>query len=289
MTELKQGGWTYTLTPEDKLWAARMIQYEGPASDSAAVLWTMAQLFSPAGQQAKYGGRRYATFADQLKAYSQPINPIWRRDGSKCRPGGSHHGQDACSPARLDRRDQAARLPYGSVDAEKRAVLERWLGGSVPNPVPGAFEFAHASVLGSDRIDRLGLVARSSSGNLFLGSRAGLTPVEIGGGAAATVLLLAGAAVATWLGVRWWKRRRARGANLGVLPGWAKRRVVQFHKKIEDDLSQGSHRCDAAHETLFDFRDWAEDNAAWLDDDDRAFINEHAIASARLIRRRCWN
>ena len=214
MAQLKQGSWTYTFTPEDRLWTARMLAGEGPAGDSAAVLWTMAQLFSPAGQSAKYSGpHHFRSWKSLIQAYSQPINPIWRRDGSKCRPGGSHAGTEACAVHRLDARDRYATMPYTGVAPEKRAILERWLEGKVPNPVPGAYEFAHHSVLSAERIARLGLVARSSSGNVFLGSATGLAPVTVGSGGGAGLVagglvVLLGAGALVWVGVRRARRRR---------------------------------------------------------------------------------
>jgi len=215
MATLKQGSWTYTFTPEDRLWTARMLAGEGPVQDAPAVLWTMAQLFSPAGQAAKYSGpHHFRSWKALIQAYSQPINPIWRRDGSKCRPGGSHETAEACAPSRLAMRDRYATLPYTSVDPAKRQVLERWLAGQVPNPVPGAYEFAHSSVLTPERIARFGLVARSSTGNIFLGSNARLPPVLVGPGGAAPLVgglaLVVGAGALAWFGARWARRRRDR-------------------------------------------------------------------------------
>jgi hypothetical protein len=208
---IKQGGWSYTLTPADKLWAARMVQGEGPVGDSAAVLWTMTQLFAPAGQRAKYGRPdRFRSFAELIKAYSQPINPRWLRTGDFCRPGGSRSSSPACSETRLRRREVLATMPYVGVDAAKRSVVERWASGALSNPVPGAYEFAHRSVLSQSRIDRLGLIASSRMGNLFLGSRAGLPSTSIGGGMGGTVLLIAAGGTVAWFGARWLRRRRLR-------------------------------------------------------------------------------
>lgn len=179
---LEQGSWSYSLSDDDLLWTARMLQGEGPVTDSAAVLWTMAQLFSPEGQVSKYSGpHRFTTFKALIQAYSQPINPIWRRDGSKCRPGGSHHSTAACNETRLARRDYYASLPYERVDAAKREVLEQWAAGRLDNPVPGATEFAHVSVIPDSRRMEQPVVWTSPSGNQFLRSKRPLTlPVTIG-------------------------------------------------------------------------------------------------------------
>jgi len=142
------GDWRYQLTDEDLLWAGRMVQGEtlpGRArrgEDALAVLWTMTSLFTPAGQRAKYGRLRFGTFTDLIRAYSQPINPRWLRDGFFCRPGGRHHGTDACAPERLDGRERLQRMAWSELDAELRAVVLRWAAGQTTNPAPRAIEFA---------------------------------------------------------------------------------------------------------------------------------------------------
>lgn len=207
MSTIKQGSWSYTLTPEDKLWAARMVEGEGPVSDSAAVLWTMTQLFSPEGQRIKYGRPdRFRSFKDLIQAYSQPINPIWRRDGSKCRPGGTAAGSDACSSSRLARRDAIARMPLSSIDPAKLAVVNRWMSGSLSNPVPGAIEFAAPSVSQSFLNRNPGWTKLGGGSNWFLQPPGGLrSAVTLGGGLLGTSLLI-GAGV----GLAWWLARRAR-------------------------------------------------------------------------------
>ena len=136
MTAIRNGdGWSYTLTPTDKLWAGRMAQYEG--GEAADVLWTMTQAYA---KDAIHNA--YPTFTRFIQAYSQPINPIWRRDGSKCRPGGAYHDRDECSAVRLERRDRAATIPWAELDANIREITDRWYAGTLPNPVPRAVEFA---------------------------------------------------------------------------------------------------------------------------------------------------
>lgn len=211
MGVIRQGGWSYTLTPADKLWAARMVEGEGPAEDAGAVLWTMTQLFTPAGQRKKYGRPdQYRSFAALIQAYSQPINPIWRHDGSKCRPGGSHAGTEACSEFRLQRRADLATLPYSAVDPTKRAIVERWAGGSLSNPVPGAIEFAAPSVSRSFLERRPGWRVISGGSNWFLVAPGQLERTTISGRSIGALLLLAGGGAAAWYGGRWLARRRSR-------------------------------------------------------------------------------
>lgn len=133
-------GWSYTLTSEDKLWAARMVEFEGGESPDG-VLWSMTQRMALPNIR-----RRYGTFTDLIRAYSQPINPKWMRDGEFCRPGGQYHNQDNCSERWLSRRDRSNIIPWTEIDPAARAVTERWYRGALANPVPRAVEFAAPSV-----------------------------------------------------------------------------------------------------------------------------------------------
>lgn len=211
MGAIKQGGWSYTLTAADKLWAARMVEGEGPLEDAPAVLWTMTQLFAPAGQRAKYGGMRYRTFADLIRAYSQPINPRWAPSGDMCSPGGRGYATNACSVSRLERRAELARAPYSSLDPAKRAVVERWFKGNLPNPVPGAIEFAAPNVSRSFLASHPGWSKMRTPGlaNWYLvPPRVGPRVAIAAGGAG--LLLLGGGVALAWFGGRWLRRRRQR-------------------------------------------------------------------------------
>jgi hypothetical protein len=164
---IKAGGWSYTLTESDKLWAARMCQYEG--GNAADVLWTMTQAYAQAGIH-----RRYPTFAEFIQSYSQPINPKWRRDGLFCRAGGRYAGQDNCSERRLATRDTAASLPWSGVRASIKSAVSAWFDGTLPNPVPKAVEFADSSVSQSF-IDRTpGSVVVKRAGNWYIATPSSL-------------------------------------------------------------------------------------------------------------------
>jgi hypothetical protein len=130
-----KGGFSYRMTPEDLLWLARSVQYE--AGNHAATAWTYAQRLAMA---------RGSSLKSLVQAHSQPINPIWRRDGAKCRPGGSYYGRDECSERRLAARDQAASMPWASVRPEVRDTIVRFATGRLSNPVPRAANFANAPV-----------------------------------------------------------------------------------------------------------------------------------------------
>ncbi|MCB9565609.1 MAG: hypothetical protein H6710_00005 [Myxococcales bacterium] len=151
---IQAGSWRYPLTDRDVLWAGRMVQGEtnaraGRADDALAVLWTMTQLFSPAGQRDKYGRQRFGDFTSLIRAYSQPINPLWLGDGLFCRPGGRAAGTEACAVDRLARRARLQQTPWRELDVELRQVVLDWAAGRTDNPVPGAVEFAAESVAAS--------------------------------------------------------------------------------------------------------------------------------------------
>jgi hypothetical protein len=132
-------GYRYQITPTDVLWLARSVQYEG--GNYLATAWTYAQ------RQVLY--RRTGSLAELVLGHSQPVNPKWRRDGEFCRPGGRYHGSDRCSERSLDRRDEAANLPWASIRAEIRSIVVRWALGETTNPAPRATDFADSEVSAS--------------------------------------------------------------------------------------------------------------------------------------------
>lgn len=137
----------YTLSDEDVLWACRMVIGEG-YHDVNEVLWCMTQRF-----MRLYGRTNYRTFTQLIQAYSQPINPKWRRDGVFCRPGGRSHEKDSCNPKRLERRDVLAKATIPSLQKAHPAYAEviqhvfSWAQGFSENTVPGAIHFAVPSIV----------------------------------------------------------------------------------------------------------------------------------------------
>ncbi|MGE0789753.1 MAG: hypothetical protein AB7S26_29035 [Sandaracinaceae bacterium] len=184
---LVAGAWRYRLTKTDVLWAARMVEGEtlrrpDRGDDALAVLWTMTSLFAPDGQRAKYGGRRFVTFTDQIRAYSQPINPRWLAEGEFCRPGGRSFGTDACADARLTARARLQRTAWKELDPLLRRVVIAWALGRTRNPVPGAIEFAAANVAASFIARNAGSVEVARIHNTFVataGSRRTASPVVL--------------------------------------------------------------------------------------------------------------
>lgn len=215
------GSWRYQLTKTDLLWAARMVEgetlrREGRRDDARAVLWSMTALFSPQGQQAKYGRRRFADFSTLIRAYSQPINPRWLATGQFCRPGGRWHGEDPCAESRLRARERLQRMPWNELDPELRRVVVAWATGKTRNPVPKAIEFAAHYVATSFMDRHPGSVQVARIHNTFVATAASLRwtslpTIEAQAGsvagpiAAAVVAAAAVGGLAAW----GWSRRRS--------------------------------------------------------------------------------
>jgi hypothetical protein len=226
VTAIRNGdGWIYVLTSTDKLWAGRMAQYEG--GEAADVLWTMTQAYARTAIH-----DTFPTFTRFIQAYSQPINPKWRRDGVFCRPGGTiivdgatvpnYSGRDNCSEVRLARRDIAATMPWSGLDASVREITEQWYAGTLRNPVPRAVDFAAPDVAASFVADHPGSEILKRLDNWYIGTRASLrwpadwvtmdgsVAAAAGGGLLVVAALGAGA---------WWAWRRSRRAPVSRLRG----------------------------------------------------------------------
>jgi len=131
----REDGWSYQITPDDVLWLARSVQHE--AGNYAATVWTYAQRLAMV---------RGGSLMRLVMAHSQPVNPIWRRDGEKCRPGGPYHGRDECAESRLAARDRAATMPWSEIRPQVRQTVVDFATARLSNPVPRAANFANAPV-----------------------------------------------------------------------------------------------------------------------------------------------
>jgi hypothetical protein len=131
-------GWSYQLTWDDILWAARMLPgeagREAASAHGAAILWSQAQRLYKLG-------RRW-TYTSLIRAHSQPINPKWLANGQFCLPGGQGHGTNLCSPAAMANRAAIQSMPWESINPDVRTHVINWARGRVNNPVPKAIDFA---------------------------------------------------------------------------------------------------------------------------------------------------
>lgn len=216
-------GYRYSITPEDVLWLARSVQYEG--GNYLATAWTYAQ------RQVLY--RRTGSLASLVLGHSQPVNPKWRRDGEFCRPGGRFHGQDNCSEARLARRDEAAALPWASIREEIRSIVVNWALGQTTNPVPRATDFADAAVSENFLERHPGSVVVLRDGNWYIAEKIGTRdatrwPVGfvqiIAPGAAAVAVTGAGVLLPLAAAGALWYFSRGRRGGLMAAPAHKRRR-----------------------------------------------------------------
>lgn len=162
-----RGGFRYALTLNDVLWAARMAVYEGGESPGD-VLWTVTQRMVWFAEEQRTS---FSSFASLAQAFSQPINPKWRRDGEFCLPGGKYHGKDNCAESRLRRRDEAASATWTQLaDKDERAAEETalWSMAALANPVPRATNFSVPSVAKSYVARTPGAEILFSAGNTFI-------------------------------------------------------------------------------------------------------------------------
>lgn len=152
----------YQLTKEDVLWAARSVVFEG--GDPADVIWTETQRFA-------YMQGVYGTFAAFVQAFSQPINPDWRRSGVFCRAGGTYAKRAECAEARLVKRDQAANSTWAQLRARDPQAVEtvlRWANADLRNPLPRSTNFADATVAASFLLKSPESVVLKTAGNVYI-------------------------------------------------------------------------------------------------------------------------
>jgi hypothetical protein len=105
---------------------------------AALVIWTIVNRnFYVSG-----GDANCTDFLHFMRAFSQPINPIWRRDGFQCRRGGQGYGTRACSSELLSRRDSISRRSWQGMSETVRMMAMSFFAGKLENPDPRVVDFA---------------------------------------------------------------------------------------------------------------------------------------------------
>jgi hypothetical protein len=171
-------GYRYDITAEDALWLGRSLEFEG--GSPAATAWTYAQRMAAL--------RWRGSLASLVQAHSQPVNPKWRRTGVCCAPdgtvagscpsrgpgpqSGSWYGTDYCSESRLAKRDRNMSTPLSALKAATRRTLEAFLNAELPNPVPGATDFADERVTSGFLRRNPGSFVVLRAGNWYVGTAA---------------------------------------------------------------------------------------------------------------------
>jgi hypothetical protein len=182
---LALGNQSYVFTTKDRLWLGRMVIGEageggwenpGKLRDGAAVLWAVASR-----HMSKPVLRSSGSLTKTIRAFAQPVNPIWAgpwgctwlsRSWRGC--CGSFWG--ACSLSRLERRARVRHTTWYGLPPQVRELVDGFVRGTVPNPVPGYNNFAAAGSISSSARSRSTLPAVTIGGNTFVrdpGSTAG--------------------------------------------------------------------------------------------------------------------
>lgn len=136
-----EGGY-YQLTHDDLTWLAKSLKNESAEREGRiAAAWCMLQRFV-----ARRQAGRVETFSSFIRAFSQPINPIWA-DHNACRDGkgccGSTSG--ACSPDKVARRQELISTSWDELCPCVTDLVLELMTGSIPNPVEGFTDFAASS------------------------------------------------------------------------------------------------------------------------------------------------
>jgi hypothetical protein len=133
-------GAVYEMTDKDVDFMARALWGEKhrpscPENEASAILWTWLQRFMlwPGKEANGLGMKRWGKLWKMIRSHSQPVNPIWRRDGSRCKPGGEYYGKKNCAEANLRWRDKMAYTPMSRTPIRMREYAERMAAGDLPN------------------------------------------------------------------------------------------------------------------------------------------------------------
>lgn len=129
-------GTRYQLAQTDLLWLGRALLGETGGSDvraMSAVAWCLAQNWLLVQRSVSF-----PTFADLIRAYSQPVSAAWADPNSeKCRDN-----PDACTASRIARRREIQSTPWSSLPLNVRGVVTAFAEGELSNPVPEMVDFA---------------------------------------------------------------------------------------------------------------------------------------------------
>lgn len=140
------------------LWLARALVGEcgeNPSDHAClSVAWTLATryLLWP-------GTRPWTSFVSFMRAFSQPINPVWCDEKSAvCRAN-----PEACTEAHIARRKRISRLSWDEIPEPVSRNARAFAQTSTRNPVYGAVDFAD-----DELVDRQGKVGVTVGGNAFI-------------------------------------------------------------------------------------------------------------------------
>lgn len=156
-----KASYNYTLTPTDYLWWVRAIWREG--KPQIAVGHTLLQRFAYLYST----GKKYPTLASFLRAYCQPINPLWLPGGrlsdakiARLVRTGNKTGADA-ERQRAKQRAIYSQTPLSKIPAKYRNIADAILAGVTASPTPVAMHFTTSFALPDDTEEEAANKARA--------------------------------------------------------------------------------------------------------------------------------
>jgi hypothetical protein len=133
-------GQRYRITNTDMLWLARMVYGETGGDDEAkaAVLWSV--LTRHMSKPSLY---QTGSLTKTIRMFAQPLSPLWATPFG-CEGGRGCCGTfwGACSPTTLLKRANVRWSSWYMLPGDVRDAVTRFVRGELPNPVPGANNFA---------------------------------------------------------------------------------------------------------------------------------------------------
>ena len=174
---LEMNGQRYRFTTADRLWMGRMVigeagqsGWDSPATleakkrAGAAVLWSVATRHMSIPVLFRSG-----SYTKTMRAFSQPINPIWESP-TACRNGRGCCGSvtGSCSPRRLRRRLEIRTKPWLALPVEVRGLVDLFVAGRLANPIPGYNNFAARGSISSGSLSSSTLPPTTIGGNTFI-------------------------------------------------------------------------------------------------------------------------
>lgn len=124
-------GYTYQITPEDVLWLARAVKYEG--GNYAATCWAYATRM--------VAWRYSGSLAQLVLAHSSTVNPLWATAGA----GLCVEHPDNCADWQIQRRNEARARSWETLGSAADTVLA-FAQARLENPAPRADDFAAGTV-----------------------------------------------------------------------------------------------------------------------------------------------
>ena len=146
--------WSYRFTPEDLVWAAKLLVYEAGGGDNpnnAAVLWAMFNRY------AMFTYDTFGSFGAFVRSYSTTLQPVLhnpqaaarhmhRPPSEFVRTGGTYPGTNI-PRGQLRQHLDIQKAPWSSVKQSARELATRALTGELSNPGIGlASEFASTKI-----------------------------------------------------------------------------------------------------------------------------------------------